>query len=462
MEEVKMRQFQKVIMQVLNLKKCILLVMLFSLTAYTQDTTSVLEWAFITSPALEDNWLGDSNLKKNKVYLPKAYQLDTVKTFPVLYLLPSFSLSANACFSAMVELNLQDVFDDYFDQNPGNPFIIVVVDGKTECYNSGWYVNSWMTGDYEDYVIQELIPYIDANYRTRPYRASRGIAGHSTGGYGAIMLAMKHADKFGWVYGLSPAGLDFEDIYLRTMKSMVVWAIEYSQTDPPTPYGQYDHWMVSVIVTLAMVYSPDFTKAEPYCSNFPITSDGTVINAVWEKWLLHDPIRLVDNYKANLASLLGIKFDCGDMDNELIEATKNFSQKLTDESITHTFDKFEGDHSNHLFERMTEHMLPFMFTHLVDIPDAHSLRPGNFQLYQNYPNPFNPRTVIRYQLPAVSKVNLSVYNTLGQKVATLVNEKQPMGSYEVDFDGSNLASGIYFYRLQVDDFSETKKMVLIK
>ncbi|MBK8552320.1 MAG: T9SS type A sorting domain-containing protein [Ignavibacteria bacterium] len=89
--------------------------------------------------------------------------------------------------------------------------------------------------------------------------------------------------------------------------------------------------------------------------------------------------------------------------------------------------------------------------------------PEEYTLYQNYPNPFNPVTVIRYDVKGqTSNVKLMVYNSLGKELATLVNEKQNAGSYEVKFDGSGLSSGVYFYRLEAGDFSEVKKMVLVK
>ncbi len=88
--------------------------------------------------------------------------------------------------------------------------------------------------------------------------------------------------------------------------------------------------------------------------------------------------------------------------------------------------------------------------------------PQSFNLSQNYPNPFNPTTKIKYQIPELSLVTIKVYDVLGSEIATLVNEDKPIGSYEVEFDGAKLSSGIYYYQVQANNFIETKKMVLMK
>ena len=88
--------------------------------------------------------------------------------------------------------------------------------------------------------------------------------------------------------------------------------------------------------------------------------------------------------------------------------------------------------------------------------------PLRFSLSQNYPNPFNPKTMINYQLPVTSDVELNIYNILGQKVATLVSEKQPAGTYTVEWDAKRFASGIYLYRIDTGRFVKTKKLVLVK
>ena len=85
-----------------------------------------------------------------------------------------------------------------------------------------------------------------------------------------------------------------------------------------------------------------------------------------------------------------------------------------------------------------------------------------FRLEQNYPNPFNPLTTINYQIPEEGLVKLVVYDVLGKEVSILLNEAKKSGSYKVEFDGSNLSSGIYFYKLIINNFVDTKKLVLLK
>ena len=97
-----------------------------------------------------------------------------------------------------------------------------------------------------------------------------------------------------------------------------------------------------------------------------------------------------------------------------------------------------------------------------DIENIVITQPKTFKLGQNYPNPFNPSTIINYELPITNDVDLSIYNLLGQKVATLVNKRQQAGSHQVEWDASGFASGIYYYRIEAGEFVEVKKMILLR
>jgi hypothetical protein len=98
----------------------------------------------------------------------------------------------------------------------------------------------------------------------------------------------------------------------------------------------------------------------------------------------------------------------------------------------------------------------------VDVESEEISIPTEFSLSQNYPNPFNPTTKIKYSVPEISFVTIKLYDALGNEITTLVNEEKEVGSYKIDFDGSRLSSGIYFYKMQTEKFMEIKKMVLLR
>jgi hypothetical protein len=99
---------------------------------------------------------------------------------------------------------------------------------------------------------------------------------------------------------------------------------------------------------------------------------------------------------------------------------------------------------------------------VIDIVEFSNVRPAVFKLNQNYPNPFNPRTIINYELPITNDIELTIYNLTGQKMTTLVHEKQNAGTHQVEWDASGFASGIYYYRIETGEFVDVKKMILIR
>jgi len=116
---------------------------------------------------------------------------------------------------------------------------------------------------------------------------------------------------------------------------------------------------------------------------------------------------------------------------------------------------YAGERTTGVWKRPLSEMVTSAESHSSDMPHA-------FALQQNYPNPFNPSTTIKYELPKSSEVRLSVFDMLGREVSVLVNERRDAGVHEVKFDGSNLASGVYFYRLQAGDFVQTRKVLVLR
>ena len=102
------------------------------------------------------------------------------------------------------------------------------------------------------------------------------------------------------------------------------------------------------------------------------------------------------------------------------------------------------------------------FDKTTDVKPQNEVLANSFTLFQNYPNPFNPTTKIKYEIPKLTQVQLKVYDIIGREIATLVNEQKPAGSYEIEFNASQLSNGVYFYELHANDFRDVKKLVLLK
>ena len=301
----------------------------------------------VHSPALEGNLLGDDPNRDIFVYLPPNYNYNSNIKYPVVYLLHGYTWTP---FGFVRRFHLKATCDSLISNDIVKPMIIVLPDAKNK-YRGSYYTNSYMTGNWENFITVDLIEYIDKNYRTIKSAQGRGIAGHSMGGYGAIKIAMKHPELFSAVYCLSSAFLDFENSFRGTMKSFLEQAVTESQFNGLK-------WQVQTMIAAAAAFTPD-SSCTPFRCRFPLKPNGDLIESVWQTWLRHDPISMVDQYKENLMRLIKFKFDCGTGDEYFLTGNQNFSRKLTTENISHTYVEYEGDHLNKIKTRISDHMLPF-------------------------------------------------------------------------------------------------------
>jgi len=181
-------------------------------TAFSDAANSQVVERELLSKNIAQNKVGSDPMRKMVVYLPVGYDEYSSQRYPVIYLLPNpfepnpveVNYQTNYRF-VFDHLDAQSLFDRAIAEGVIKKFILVAVNMNTPL-GSSWYVNSSATGNWEDFMVQELVPYMDANFRTLPYRDSRGIAGIFIGGYGAIRIGMEHPDVFGSVYAMHPVG----------------------------------------------------------------------------------------------------------------------------------------------------------------------------------------------------------------------------------------------------------------
>ena len=297
------------------------------------------------SEVLHGNPLGDPHIRDLFVYLPSGYE-ESGEDYPSVYCLTGFTgrgkmlLNDNA-FSP----NLAERMDKLIAAGTIRPMIVVMPDCFTY-YGGSQYINSTATGNYEDYLAAEIVSYVDKNFRTRNDRNARAVMGKSSGGYGSLIMGMRHADVFGLV--CSTAGdAYFEYCYpsdfakaFRALKGDPIgftkkfWATERR--------GKDDH---SVLNTLGMAacYSPNGT-------DFDLPFDvetGAIREDVWERWLGHDPVRLVKKSVENLKCLKLLYLDAGTRDEFALDiGARILSKKLSDYGVEHIHEEFDDGHFN--------------------------------------------------------------------------------------------------------------------
>jgi S-formylglutathione hydrolase len=442
---------------------CAVICLLFALLVLSPETASAqgtLVRQTFHSKSLEANFLGDSPDRAVAIYLPPGYTENIQESYPVIYLLHGYTHTQTTWLKlGNLNMDIKSILDDLCARNIIKPMIVVMPNGYNK-YLGSWYTNSSVTGNWEDYIVEDLVAYIDSTYRTLAQRESRGIAGHSMGGTGAFKLAMKHPDVFSAVFSLSAGFISFEhSIMGQGYKPFLIQAAK--ETDPAKFATLY--WKVRVAIAAAAAFAPNKNRL-PYYGDFPVNFDGGLIDTNWTKWLEHDAYTMIDSYKDNLSQLSGIWIECGTND-DLYLSNKMTGQALDSAGIAYTWDEYNGDHINMIGARIEQKMLPFFSDTLSSVSNlnlTNSYPPTKLLLMQNYPNPFNPSTMIKYQLPMTSYVDLSIYNLLGQKMVTLISERQSSGSYQVEWVASEYSSGVYLYRLQTGKNFETKKMVLMR
>lgn len=321
----------------------------------------------IVSTALANNVTNVDNKRPIAVYLPPSYSTSN-KRYPVMYLLHGTGDDhLNFVDDSDGYSTIQGLMDIGISSHRFGEMIVVTPNENTQ-WGGSFYVNSSVTGNWEDFTVNELVNYVDTNYRTISKAESRAIVGHSMGGFGAITLAMKHPDVFSVAYGLNSGFLSFTgelnpknpdvkkfiqaktiDELLATKSRKAIGMLMVSQAFSPNPENV------------------PFFADKPY----KIKRNKIVPNLIaYDKWIENDVVKMAEKYKENLLKLKGIKFDCGDEEDiKLIEINSRlFSKKLTELGVPHQFEQYNGDHRNRLWGlngRIYNEVLPFVFDNLA-------------------------------------------------------------------------------------------------
>jgi S-formylglutathione hydrolase FrmB len=300
----------------------------------------------IHGTALEGNLEGDAVDRETFVFLPPSYGKEKTRRYPVVYALHGYSIGAEQWTH---EIHVPQTIEGAFAQGVGE-MIVVLPDSKT-AHNGSMYSSSVTTGDFEQFIAHDVVAYVDSHYRTIPERASRGLVGHSMGGYGAARIGMKHGDVFGSLYimspcclaarGAGPASADLEKA-VAGMKS-------------PADGANLPFFTRAQLATAA-AWSPD-PKNPPLYLDLP-TKGGVPQPDILAKWAANAPLAFVDQYIGSLRRYRAIAMDVGDQDGLRVDAGR-LHDVLDKYGIANSFEVYPGTHTSRVADRFQNHVLKF-------------------------------------------------------------------------------------------------------
>ena len=347
----------------------------------------------IPAPSLEGNLLGDPTEQRLTIYLPPGYDSSSDKRYPALYLLHGFTGTNRTWMIDPDSPATEPILDsrDGSYQHAGMikrehldsiiatgvvPELIIIAPNGRNTYKHSFYVNSPVTGDWEDFIVEDVVNYVDANYRTLPTASSRGVVGHSGGGNGALFLAMRHSDVFGSVYAMAPCCLGpmyslpplespgtgkltpfWQEVYSRIGALSTVDQLPNTFTDRPE-----DFW-VNAEFAAGAAYAPNPDRAPLYADYLYEIRDGKLVRneSAIQRRLALSAFHLIDQHEADLRSLRGILIDYGEHEmDSLVSGNSEFAKALAGRGIPFVLEVYAGgNHGNMVAERFETRGLAF-------------------------------------------------------------------------------------------------------
>lgn len=301
-----------------------------------------VERIVVSSPALKANLEGNSADREVWVVLPPSYGKKPAQRYPVVYALHGFTGTPETWF-----------VNDKLEQRIGAAFgagareMILVFPNAYTVHGGSMYSNSVTVGDWEGFITRDLVTYIDRHYRTIADRRSRGLMGHSMGGYGTIRLGMKFPELFSSLYAMSSCCLSAREVSAEQGRPFeAVRTVEQAQA------GEF---MTRATFATAAAWSPNPGKP-PFYADMP-TRDGVVQKQVLAQWAANAPLAMIPQYVNGLRRYPAIALDVGDRDG-LVRDNIALHEMLDRFSIRHSFEVYPGDHGSGVASRFEQKVLP--------------------------------------------------------------------------------------------------------
>jgi enterochelin esterase-like enzyme len=342
-------------MRYLKVSFIFILVLLLVKDLDAQNLTGTKNRFTMHSQALEGNLIGDSPDREVSIYLPPSYQKNDDRRYPVLYMLHGFTDRDDKWFGFQQHwINLPAIADSAISQHNSREMIIVMPNAYNS-FKGSMYSSSVTIGDWETFVTRELVDYVDTHFRTLAGKESRGLAGHSMGGYGTMRLAMKYPEVFGSIYLLSPCcmGSNVNDNAGLIKNTLAVTTKEQLEEQP---------FFVSATLASAAAWAPN-PKNAPLYLDLPYKDDA-IDQKIADKIAANATLSVLDQYIFSLKKLNAIAMDAGEQDFGISGTTRELHERLENYDISHFYESYQGDHLNKIAERIYQKVLPFFSKNL--------------------------------------------------------------------------------------------------
>lgn len=323
-------------------------------------SNGILSYQRFIAASIIGNHGGEVALRRLTIYTPPGY-LSGKQRYPVIYLLHGYEMNDSI---TEADIRLSSLLDTAITTHRIKPVIVVLPNSYTK-YKGSFYTNSELTGKWSDYISQDVVQYIDKHYRSIPMRNSRGLAGISMGGNGALKIAMLHPEVFGTVYANSPAVLDWSSAINPYIKAFQKIATMSDTTGNPNDF------LTTLLIDLARTYSPN-NNTIPFQADMPAKYhyDKMILQPeIIKKWENNLPTKMISSHVNALKSLRAIKLEWGrnDEGKHVPITCINFSKMLEQYGIKHYAEGYLGGHASHLSGtkgRIYTDLLPFFDTYL--------------------------------------------------------------------------------------------------
>ncbi|WP_296700586.1 alpha/beta hydrolase-fold protein [Algoriphagus sp.] len=331
------------------------ILLLFTISFIASAQKSTKERIKVYSQAIEGNLINDPAERDVTVYLPPSYIEEPNRKYPVLYMLHGFTDNDSQWFGWEEHwINLHEVIDAALEDGQTKEMIVVMPNAYNR-FKGSMYSSSITIGDWETFVVKELVEYIDSNYRTLPDVQSRGLAGHSMGGYGTIRLGMKYPEVFSSIYMLSACCM--EGMVTNNPESMkkIESIISLDQLEDAS-FGE----IAAMASSAAWAPNP---KKPPFYLDLPF-ENGEIKPDIAAKLTANRTLYMIEQYIPNLKRLKAIGMDAGLQDVGISNSTKKLHELLNAYNIPHAYESYEGNHINRIADRIQMKALPFFSRNL--------------------------------------------------------------------------------------------------